>query len=190
LDKLSIDIPYLNGKQKNSILTNFEMISNGIADPIELMIWSLHRWIVFKYIDCTSDDLQGLDLDELKNCLSSLGILLNFRYPASKFAYYFHILIKHLSYLIEKYGSLSRFANEGTENVHILHMKAKTRSTSSGGRKSKSGKRRKNAFEQIFHQCFRRIFILANYEQATWIGKASEYGNQEDKSQSNHEENL
>jgi hypothetical protein len=190
LDQLSIEIPYLNGTQINSILANFEMILNGIADPIELMIWSLHRWIIFKYVDCTSDDLQGLDLDELRNCLSSLGILLSFRYPASKFAYYFHIMIKHLPDLIEKYGSLSRFANEGTENVHSLHMKAKTRSTSSGGRKSKSGKRRKNAFEQTFYQCLRRIFIPANYEQVIWIGKASEYGNQDDKSQSNLEENL
>ncbi len=92
--------------------------------------------------------------------------------------------------MIEKYGSLSRFANGGTENVHSLHMKAKTRSTSSGGRKSKTGKSRKNTFEQTFYQCLRRISIPDNYEQVTWIGKASGYGNQEDKSQSNHEENL
>lgn len=52
-------------------------------------------------------------------------------------------------------------------------MKAQTDSTSSSGKKSKSGMKRNSIFEQTFYQCLRRIYIPANFKQVLWLGKAS-----------------
>jgi hypothetical protein len=97
-------------------------------------------------------------------------------------------MIKHLPELIEKYGSLSRLANEGTENVHSLHMKAKIRSISLVDRKLRIGKRKGNVLEQTFYQCLRKVYIPANFRQVLWIGKSSSCDDK--KNEQNEEEHL
>ncbi|EFC36080.1 predicted protein [Naegleria gruberi] len=161
-------IPYLNGDQVDEILRNFEKIFDGYLDYKGVMLWELVRVIFFDFIEGPDSLIGDVDKkDTLQLMCKYVGRLLREIYPTSKFAYYFHILIKHVPDLIFIYGPLVKFANEGSENIHAGHRLALERSTASGGKANKL------ETLQLLQQEHRRIY-LASVNGFPWLGKHTE----------------
>ncbi|KAG2372701.1 hypothetical protein C9374_013656 [Naegleria lovaniensis] len=100
-DQFLPQLPYLNGNQANVILFNFETVFDGIFDYMEIMIWLLTRVILFQYVEGV-DTLKGnvQAKSRLEILCKWLCKLLIEKYPTSKFAFYFHILIVQIPELI------------------------------------------------------------------------------------------
>ncbi|KAG2388751.1 hypothetical protein C9374_000190 [Naegleria lovaniensis] len=108
---------------------------------------------------------------KLKLYCKWLGMLLIDTYPTSKFAYYIHILVKHVASLIFMHGPLIRFANQGSENIHAGHILGVERATAAGGRAKEDNK--KTPMEQVVFQEFRRIYLTAQRD-IPWQSKLND----------------
>lgn len=171
IDQTKLHLPYLNGDQCDEILENFEMIFDGIIDYHETLIWQIVRVIFFNFVDGSYGRKGDEDFYRVLSLLCrSLGDLLATRYTTSKFAYYMHILVKHLPDLTFEFGALSKYANQGSENIHAGHLLAVERLTSAGGKSSNP----KVPMVQVHEQELRRFYLASEYD-FPWLGKLNDF---------------
>lgn len=140
ISKESFKVPKLPGKQVNSIIHASPSIFaelNGRRDPQLLYIWILWSMICFGYLEATNDELQYRSMSTLDEMLRTWSSIISERWFGKSLGYYYHILICHLPQLLQKFGSLQPYSNQGVEAHHQLNMLVKNRATSGNGKVSK-----------------------------------------------------
>ncbi|KAL9652783.1 hypothetical protein ABK040_010816 [Willaertia magna] len=136
-----------------------------MLDPLEIIIWKILRVIIYGYLKKNDDWLKLNNISPLKYYCKWLGNLLKLKYPASKFSFYFHIIIKHSYDLLKEFELFTKYANKGAENLHAGHYLSLERSTFSGGKYIN-----KTSMEQVFYQGLRK-FHLSSTHNIPWEGK-------------------
>ncbi|KAG2378962.1 hypothetical protein C9374_007600 [Naegleria lovaniensis] len=168
--------PYLNGKQADTLLLNFEKIflealNKSSFDSQDVAIWSMFRYIIYGYMEAPSQLLAKQNIEEdLIPTLKKLNEMLRLHYPNENFGYYVHIVLNHLPYLLKKYGTLTRFMNQGCESVHSLGRLINERKSNHKPNGSLPG----------FAECVLlplRVLYMSTRRGRDWIGNK-----QEDKS--------
>ncbi|KAF0982731.1 hypothetical protein FDP41_010710 [Naegleria fowleri] len=171
--------PYLNDKQADTLLLNFEKIflealDKSSFDSQDVAIWSMFRYIIYGYMEPTQLlEKQNIEQDLIPT-LKKLNEILRLHYPNEKVGYYVHIILNHLPYLLRKYGSLTRFMNQGCESVHSLGRLINERKSNHKAKGSLPG----------FSECVLlplRVLYMSTRRGRDWIGTT-----QEDKSLSKH----
>lgn len=135
-DQVNLKTPYLNGSQAEQILIKFEQIWTGILDILQIVIWKLAHVVLLCYVCASTEHLQEKEFNLMtyRKILLAWGRVLQIRYPASKFAFYIHVVIVHSADLLEKYKCLVKFSNEAVESLHCLIDQQRDRGTSDGGK--------------------------------------------------------
>jgi len=110
-DQSDVEVPFLNGSQCNLLLKEFPRLfslSQAVRD-----IWRLVQYLFQNWIDASEKKVSAQRFSDLETALKRLSQLLKRAYPGQMFGYYFHIIICHLPDVLQKYGSVSQFSNQG-----------------------------------------------------------------------------
>ncbi|EFC35622.1 predicted protein [Naegleria gruberi] len=125
-DKIELEVPYMNADQADMILLNYESImmeslSDTQFNDNDFKVWSSLRFIIYHYLEASQGLLDlNFKKEELKEYLSFTKKVLREAFPNDQLAYYINIILYHLPDLLEKYGSLTKYMNQGCEAYHSL----------------------------------------------------------------------
>jgi len=91
-EDITVDLPYLNDEQADTILLNFEQMAKCLGPKVftsnDIMIWKLTRCIIYCFVQAPNNTLALYNIgDNLRRLLNTLGYLLRKAYPQEKFGF-------------------------------------------------------------------------------------------------------
>jgi len=119
-ESLPAEMPYMNGKQVNIFLKNFESILKSIVKDEDLLVLH-HINVIFIFLMGPSKQHSFPSFNKKLYCkiVQSYTLLLLKLFPSNSYGFYTHILIRHSKYMFDLYPQgFAQHTNEGVENLH------------------------------------------------------------------------
>ena len=161
IDQSRVKVPFLNGKQCNSLLEEFSTKMDDLTEA-EKLIWNLTYYIFSNWIDVWEP---STSFSSLEIALDNLASILMAQYPLGSFSFYLHIIIKHSISLLNKYHSLLPLSNQGAEAIHALAKDQFTQTNNDGGWENSESE----AIDQVFDKNLRKFFIPGQNKDIKWM---------------------
>jgi hypothetical protein len=91
-------------------------------------------------------------------------------FPSSKFSFYHHIRYVHTRELIEKYGCVVKYCNNGTESKNAWGLQFQDRKSSHNGAVGRTFVET-NVLDQMLYNDLRKVYMASTDPNIQWQGK-------------------
>ncbi|PRP75239.1 hypothetical protein PROFUN_15917 [Planoprotostelium fungivorum] len=173
VDLPTVDIR-LSGDQADKILKNHEVLFEGLYTLPDYELWEHWRYLYQVFIDAPAFKItEGITTLILGDLLGNIKRLMPLCFTKETIrAWYIHVILEHLPFILDKAGSISLFSNQGAEAFHHL-SKLLSRYTTNGGTQMRKGTLvTSDPMEDVLIAIMRRVYMCDEFN-LQWHGLAS-----------------